>query len=307
MSPKSRLLCAALGVLAEDAYIARGGARRVEDVGHTAALLSLLTKVDDEVIDARAFHGGPLRLRGHDTLRRRTRAYLAATLDSIRTGRPASTEARCELAAEIGVRLRSLSGGEARLDRLLAIIGRGWETQVRAVDILSRHPDATTLLQVARATRDISGDWLLMITMIGGLPAEASHPLTPAEERAFLRWGWHIQRADALADFGKDIEAGLANSWAGRVLHDRAPASYVPALRERQTAALRMLLQQTCSDRVCLPRSADALHRAAKPLAGLGAVAERLRWIHGMLVSRYADACPGNGAAMAMWANPEEG
>src|SRR5690242_19874411 len=70
VSAQSRLLCAGLGVLGVAAYRALGGARRADDVGRAGAMLSLLTKIDDQIIDARPFHADR---RG---LVERTRAFL---------------------------------------------------------------------------------------------------------------------------------------------------------------------------------------------------------------------------------------
>ena len=287
VSARSRLLCAGLGVLAEDAYTALGGDARHDEVGHAAALLSLLTKVDDEVIDARCFHRGPLRTRDHTELRQATRNYLAPTLRSLRAAYAVANEPRCELAAQVGQMLRGLAASPARLDALLEVVAIGWEVQVDAVDVLSRHPDESASFEVARVTAAISGYWLLMITMIGALPAETERMLSPAERQAFIRWGWYIQRADALADFGKDAEAGLANSWAGYVLFERARDNYTEALRAGDTSRLYRLLRDTEADLTCVPACEAPLLRAASDLESLGQVPDWLRWIHGMLTHRY--------------------
>lgn len=281
---RSRALCAALGVLAEDAARALGARASLPAVGEAASLLSLLTKVDDEVIDRAAFHGGPLRRAGHRDVRRKTRRHLAPTLDSLLTARAANGEARCELAAEVGGRLRALAASRDRLDRLHAVIARGWETQVRAVDMLGRHPGHSSLSEVAQVTTAISADWLLMITMVGGLPADARRDLDETEMDAFGPWGWHIQRADALADFTKDAREGLANSWAGRVCFERFGAGYTDALARLDVPRLEAMLQRCAAD--CLP-GAGELEAAGRPLARLGAVATDLGWIHAMLVGRW--------------------
>ena len=167
------------------------------------------------------------------------------------------------------------------------MIETGWEVQVDAVDILSRHPAESASFEVARVTAAISGYWLLMITMIGALPAETERMLSTAEQQAFIRWGWYIQRADALADFGKDAEAGLANSWAGYVLYERARDRYTEALRACDVPRLYGLLRDTEADVTCVPDSEAPLLRAASELASLGRVPQWLRWIHGMLTHRY--------------------
>lgn len=278
------MLCAALGVLAQDAGRALGASSSLPAVTEAAALLSLLTKVDDEVIDGAAFHGGPLRRGGHRALRRRVRSYLAPSLESLRTGRPVRSEARCELAAEVGRQLHSLAATRDRLDRLHGVIASGWETQVRAVDLLSRHPAESSMAQVAHVTAAISGDWLLMITMVGGLPAEARREVSDAEVEAFAAWGWHIQRADALADFVKDAGEGLANSWAGRVCFERWGENYVRALARNDVHALELMLD-ACAP-ACLA-GPSALWDAARALDTLGDVPVALTWIQAMLVGRW--------------------
>jgi hypothetical protein len=278
------MLCASLGLLAEDAARALGATSSVAAAGEAAALLSLLTKVDDEVIDSAPFHGGPLRKRGHRALRRRVRSYLAPTLDSLLAARPATAHARCELAAEVGRQLRALAASRSRLDDLHAVIAAGWETQVRAVDVFSRHPAESTAAEVERVTAAISGDWLLMITMVGGLSAEARRPVSSSEMAAYNRWGWHIQRADALADFPKDGREGLTNSWAGHECWRRFGRAYIGALGRHDDGALERMLAQ-CAD-ACLPSPAE-LCRAREALASLGDVPHDLSWIHAMLVGRW--------------------
>ena len=59
VSQPARLLCCGLAALAETAAAARGVTHQVEACGRAAARLALLTKLDDEVIDAAEFHGGP--------------------------------------------------------------------------------------------------------------------------------------------------------------------------------------------------------------------------------------------------------
>lgn len=284
MRGRSRILCAALGVLAQDAGRALGASTSLPAVTEAASLLSLLTKVDDEVIDGAAFHGGPLRRGGHRALRRRVRSYLAPTLDSLLSGRPAVAEARCELAARVGRQLHALAATPDRLDRLLGVIAGGWETQVRAVDLLSRHPAETSMAQVAHVTAAISGDWLLMITMVGGLPADAQREVSEGEMEAFARWGWHIQRADALADFVKDAREGLANSWAGRVCFERWGEDYVRALVRADVDTLDSMLDDCAPECLADP---SALRDAARALDTLGEVPVGLTWIQAMLVGRW--------------------
>jgi hypothetical protein len=288
VEPRNRLLCAGLGQLGVLAYRALGGSLREVEVGHAGAMLSLVTKIDDQAIDALAFHGGSGADRGE--VRRRTRAFLAPTLASIRDPRAAGGEPRCALAARLGAALRALAGddprGSARLDRVLATIAAGWEVQVEAVAVLTSHPDAVTRAEIAAVTRAISGVWLLMIARLGELPGDAARALTPAEEEGFLDWGWAIQRADALADLAKDLADGHLSSWAGRLLWERAPHAYLDAAARADAPAVYALLRAHAVDRACLPDAAEAA-RLASALPALGEVPELLAWIHAYLARRY--------------------
>lgn len=287
VSARSRMLCAGLACLARACYAALGGVARGDAVGEAAAMLSLLTKIDDQVIDALEFHGGPLeRGRGRRALEHKTRSYLAPTLASIRSARPASSEPRCALAAALGQRLRELAVDQHRLAHTLDTIAFGWEVQVRAVRVLSSDPSTVERAEVEAVTADISGAWLLMVTMIGELPEDAARPLTADEIAAFYQWGLHIQTADAFADLAKDTADGLVASRPGFELA-RLDASLWRAAFER--AALEPLyrgMSEAALDLSLLPDAAsvDALGRR---LAGLGEVASWLRWIHGFLSYRW--------------------
>ena len=286
VEPRNRLLCAGLGLLGVAAYRALGGARSEGEVGRAGAMLSLVTKIDDQIIDARAFHGGPLTDR--EEVRRRTRAFLAPTLASIRDPRSADARAnpRCALAAELGLALRALAADRARLDRVLSTVAMGWEVQVEAVRVLTSHPTAVTRAEVAAVTRSISGVWLLMIARLGELPGDAVRALTPAEEEGFLDWGWAVQRADALADLAKDLADGHLSSWAGRLLWERAPAAYLDAAARGDVPAIYALLRAHEVDRDCLPDAAEAAKLEAA-LPALGEVPDLLAWIHAYLARRY--------------------
>ena len=287
VSRRSRVLCAGLASLARSCYAALGGRIRVDEVGEAAAMLSLLTKIDDQVIDALDFHGGPLaRRRDRTALERETRAYLAPTLASIRTGEPSSAEPRCLLAAALGRRLRSLACDHDRLAHTLDVIAFGWEVQVRAVRVLSSDPATVERAEVETVTADISGAWLLMITMIGELPEDAARPLTADETAAFYEWGLHIQTADALADLGKDTADGLVASRPGFELARSRPDLWRGAFERGELEPLYRGMVDAAIDLELWPADAqlDALDRR---LAGLGAIPSWLRWIHGFLSHRW--------------------
>jgi len=289
--PRNLHLCAALGALSQATHDALAAApTHREAVGRAGAMLSLLTKVDDQVIDDRAFHGGWRTPRA--VVRARTHAFLAPTLASLRTAQPAAATPRCRLAAALGAELRGLSASPARLERLLAVIARGWQIQVEAVAVLSAHPATTPDARVDWVTRQISGAWLLMIAMVGALPPTVAAPLRPDEEQAFYGWGGWIQRADALADLGKDTRDGLINSVPGRRVWREQPEAYEAALKAGAPDALYHLLVETNTDVACIPRPATLAALSAR-LERLGGVADLLTWTHGFLTWRYlaAPAC----------------
>jgi hypothetical protein len=291
VSPRSRVLCAGLGVLAVAAYRALGGSARAGEVGRAAALLALVTKVDDQVIDAKGFHGGPDRA----ALPARTRAFLAPTLASIRTGLPATGEPRCALAAEAGRALAGLASTPARLDRVLATIAAGWEVQVEAVRVLTAPPGSVGRDAIAAVTGAISGAWLFLIAVVGELPADARRAMTADEERAFHAWGFAIQRADALADLAKDLADGHLSSYAAALLHDRAPAALEAAIARGDDAAVYALARAHGVDRDGLA-DAGELARLRASLPELGEVGPLLDFIHSYLVRRW-QAHPAHGGA----------
>ena len=284
VADRSRMLCAGLSELATACYRSLGGERHTAPLASAAALLSLLTKIDDQEIDGAPFHGG----RGTDRalLRERTTRYLAPTLDSLRDARAATPEPRCQLAAELGRRLVTLDpAGDRRAD-LLATVARGWAIQVEAVATFTAHPGATTGEQVARVTADISGVWLMMIAMVGTLPADARRGLSPDERRAFLSYGGWIQRADALADLGRDVADGLIATVPGLHSWEHAGDSYLRACDDVDLPALYGLTATVGADAACVP-PAGALAALDARLAGLGELPALLRWIHAFLLSRY--------------------
>lgn len=282
VTPSSRVLCAGLGLLGVAAHRALGGGPRALEVGRAGAMLSLLTKIDDQVIDAPDFHGSTDRA----ALAAKTRAYLAPTLASLRGARAVSSEPRCALAAALGSALRVLAADQARLDRVLSTIAYGWEVQVEAVRVLTSHPAGVTRAEAAAVTRAISGAWLLMIARIGELPGDAARGFTPAEEGSFYAWGWAIQRADALADLAKDLADGHLASYPGRLLWERAPDAYLDAARRGDGPALYRLLRDHDVDRACLPDD-DEVSALRAALPDLGEVASMLAFIQDYLARRY--------------------
>jgi len=222
---RSRLLCATLGDLATACYAGLGGTSRAREVGDAAALLSLLTKIDDQVIDSPAFHGG----LSPAAAAARTRAFLAPTLASIQRARPANGEGRCLLAADLGERLRRLSA-PSRLEAFLAMVARGWAVQTEAVATLSRHPAETDPDHILDLTARVGGYWLGGVSLVGALPPEA-RPLAPQTFAGFLGWGLKIQSADALADLEKDLRERLLSSLPLSRLHAADPSGCTRALR----------------------------------------------------------------------------
>jgi hypothetical protein len=284
VADRSRLLCAGLAQLALACYRALGGSRQRAEVAAAAALLSLLTKIDDQVIDGPAFHGG--RRTDRRELRERTTRYLAPTLQSLRQATPATAEPRCGLAAELGRRLRELADDGERLAELEATIARGWAIQVEAVATFTAHPGSVSEDQVAEVTANISGAWLLMISMVGTLPADASRVLTGDEQGAFFGYGGSIQRADALADLSRDVADGLVATVPGLRAWQGAGEVYLAACDRVDVDRLYEIAAATDADLACLPGTAtlDTLDRR---LADLGALPSLLRWIGGFLLSRY--------------------
>lgn len=288
VTSRARLLCAGLGLLGQVTHAALGGARHRAQVGLAAAALSLLTKVDDEVIDRPSFHGGIASNRKE--LRRRTEAFLSPTLHSIRTGKPANSEPRCHLAADVGRRLHAMASSPARLEHVLTIIAEGWSIQVDAVAVLSSHPGEVSLEEVARTTSRISGAWLLMIAAVGSLPEDAARMLSVAEEAAFFRWGFHIQRADALADFEKDTRDGLVSTYVGKLLWAREADAYWRACSHFDAPTLYSMLVRHRVDEAAFPEGWLQAPSHVVPETGLeqvGRVPALLKWIHGFLSYRY--------------------
>ncbi len=283
--PASRLLCAGLAELAACAWRARRiGQPPVEGL-EAAALLSLLTKLDDQVIDSLDFHGGAATERG--ALRRRTDAWLAPTLASIRGGVAAEPSPRCALAARLGRAVVGLCPDPARRVRLLDLVARGWAIQTEAVVVLTAHPAQVTLRQVDVVTADISGAWLSMIALVGLLPPDTG-PWPDADELAALfDWGLWIQRADALSDLDKDLAEGLIATSPGWRAWRADPAGFDAALAADEPGAMHRLFAATDADLACLPMPAT-LDRLAERLGSLGELAALLRWIHGFLLARYA-------------------
>src|SRR5690606_24865484 len=190
------------------------------------------------------------------------------------------------LAATLGQRLRALTRDDARLGPLLDTIAFGWEVQVRAVRVLSSDPATVDRAEVEAVTADISGAWLLMVTMIGALPEDASRPLEAEELAGFYAWGLHIQSADALADLAKDSADGLVASRPGFVLAQTQPQLWRGAFTRAEFAPLYRGLVEAEVDLALLP-SGPEIDRITAQLGKLGAVPIWMRWIHGFLHWRW--------------------
>ncbi len=284
ISGQSRLLCTSLCALARACYVEVGGERYLDAVGRTAALLSLLTKLDDQVIDALGFHG---RLHlDHASVVADVRGYLAPTLHSIQDAKPYNAEPRCVLAAELGRSLRDLSAHPVRLRALLDLIAQGWEIQAQGVAWLSAHPTPQQLPAIQEITAQISGAWLLMITLVGTLPEDASRTLTPDEQAAYWAWGGWIQSADALADFAKDSADGMGNSVAGHRLWLARPARYLDAYKRDDLPRLYAMLEETQTDVALLP-PVSAIEQLQQQLADVPSLHRLLLWIQHFLIGRY--------------------
>ena len=282
--PASRLLCAGLAELAGCTWSARRACEPPPEVLEAAALLALLTKLDDQVIDSRAFHGGAAS--DPEALRRRTDAFLAPTLESIRAGVPRLNEPRCHLAGRLGASLRVICPDPVRRARLLDVIAHGWTIQSSAVVLFTRWPEALRESDLDRVTADISGAWLLMIALVGALPERFGVWPGADEQAAFYEWGLHIQRADALSDLEVDQgEALIATSVGWRACR-ADPVRYRAVCDGVDPDGLHGLLLDSDVDLSCLPEP-DALDRLDARLAGLGELPGLLRWIHGFLLGRY--------------------
>jgi hypothetical protein len=282
--PASRLLCAGLAELAGSVWSARAEGPPPARLLEAAALLALLTKLDDQVIDSRAFHGGAATDRSE--LARRTDAFLAPTLRSIRQGVPARDEPRCRLAGQLGAALRDLSPDPARLRPLLDVIAQGWAIQTEAVVLFTRWPCSLQERDVDRVTGAISGAWLLMIALVGALPEQTGAWPDADEQAAFYEWGLHIQRADALSDLEGDQTEGLVATSAGWQACRADPIRYREVAEGADPGGLHVLLVEHDVDLRLLPDRAD-LDRLDVRLAALGDLSGLLRWIHGFLLGRY--------------------
>ncbi len=272
--PRSRVLCAGLAELAAGVLGTLGPLEREPEVTDLAASLSLLTKIDDEVIDSLVFHGGSKTDR--ESLREKTKNFLNETWLSIEACEPHSREPRCLLAARVGRRMRALAASEASLMALLDLVRDGWQTQVDAVASLTDDSQQVDRAEIDRITRRISGDWLALIAACGTLPS-GSH-LSSEEVEAIRDAGAFIQRADSLADLEKDQREGLTSTWAACEIARLAPASSLPAMY--RSASLLDL------ERRAWP-SVAALTCMRHQLARFPDLLQALEWIRLMLLSRY--------------------
>lgn len=285
IAPRSALLCCALSELALCVYRALGGEAHAQEVAQTASLLSLLTKLDDQIIDSLSFHGGAGVDR--EILARKTSDFLAPTLTSIVEAQPAEPAPRCLLAAALGQQLRVLTANHPeRLADIIAQVAQGWAIQVEAVVCLSADPSQLSEARIDRATTQISGAWLMMIAAIGTLPRDAHRLFTVSERQAFWGWGRWIQRADALADYSKDMADGHISSWPNFLMAKRSDHAWRDAVARSDADALFALLAETQADRACLPPGGE-LESLERELAELGELASLLRWIQAFLWGRY--------------------
>ena len=275
VGPQSRVLCAALSGLASWAE----GPHQAE-VCRLSAMLSLLTKIEDQVIDAMPFHGGPA-LRdeaARAALRAKTAAFLAPSLRAIRTGEvTAGDHSWCVLAAALGRGMESLGG--PRKARLLGFIEEGWAVQAEAVELFSRHPSQAPLAEVERVTTRISALWLLMVAACGEL-APDSAPLSDAEVADFFAWGAPIQRIDALNDLEKDLADGLVASLPGRLLWQAQGDAFLQDWRRQDWVAIRGNVQRFGVEARCVlsvPEGTLPLRRG---------LPERLAWVYAHLAGR---------------------
>ena len=282
--PASRLLCAGLAELAGCFWRGRTGGEPPPAVLEAAALLALLTKLDDQVIDSLEFHGGSGTDRA--LLRSRTSAWLAPTLESIRAARAVEDSPRCRLAARLGELLELLCPEHQRRGLLLDVIADGWAIQTAAVAVLTAHPSQVTQVEIDRVTADISGAWLLMVALVGALPPAFGAWPDGDVQAAFFDWGLHIQRADALSDLDSDQAEGLISTAPAWLAWHADPAACEAAAAGRDPGGLHELLVGHDLDLRCLPDPA-ALESLDGRLAGLGDVSGLLRWIHGFLLGRY--------------------
>jgi hypothetical protein len=198
VSMANRLLCAGLSELAVVSARALGG-EETKRSAEAAALLALVTKIDDQVIDAPEFH------RDRRNLQQQTRAFLAPTLLAIQYPEQAALDPRSCLAARLGFLLKKAP--LERRDFLLELIASGWEVQVRAVSVLTEHPRNNAPEEVEAVTTAISEAWLKMIACCGVL-TPGTRLFTAEELAGFKDWGAVIQRADALTDLEKDRRDG---------------------------------------------------------------------------------------------------
>ena len=272
--PRSRVLCAGLAELATTVLDAVGPVSEEAAVADLAASLSLLTKIDDEVIDSLAFHGGTATPRR--ALHDKTKNFLDETLRSLEMAAPIGPAPRCLLAARVGRRMRALAAASESHDAVLTLVREGWQTQVDAVVTLTADPRDVDAREVDRVTRRISGDWLALIAACGTLPSGTS--LGRDEVEAIRDAGGFIQRADALADLEKDQREGLVSTWAACAIARLSPSASLPGLY-RGAADLDL-------ERQAWP-SVAALAFIRHRLARFPRLVLALEWIRSMLLARY--------------------
>lgn len=285
VKPPARRLCGGLSLLAQVTAEDLGASTSADPGAHCGALLAILTKIDDEVIDAMAFHGG--RATDRTALGARLTGFLAPTLAAVARGAAdPGAEARVRLAAELGRALQDPRFDQRKVQRLQGVLAEGWAIQDRGVRILTADPATTTRDEVLAVTRDISGAWLWMIALCGALGVEPPHDVLPDEREAVWDWGLWMQSADALSDLHKDLGDGHINSIATHRLHEVVG----PAMLEWADQEPERIVAEVSArglDEACLPEDAQ-VEAIGRRLSRLPQLHGLLSWTHTFLCWRWA-------------------
>ena len=284
LSQGTALLCCGLGLLSLEVYLSLGGKQHIEEVERAAALFSLVSKIDDQRVDARNFHAG----LDKDDVQVRAELYLHATLDSIEAGLPLHDEPRLRLAAALGSTLQDLAGGSSRLERFSQLLDLGVELQVATTTGFTSPPSEVPMDTIEVLTADTPLAWFAAILSIGTLPEDAERGLSSAETEALRAWACYLQWADNLADLEKDLEQGHTSCYLGRSLWEQHPKEYEDAVEKGDWAAVYHLLAEEDLDRSLLPDQ-EHLEELGEALAELGGLQDLFAWIHRFLITRYVE------------------